>query len=212
MHRRLANPNWPVEPRGGEHLRRFGLPYFVLASVLVHGLALLLKFDFRPFFPVDRGTSRLDILLAPALHPDVAKPPENPELIGHPHQVTRNNPHRETAVQPARIEMAPSSPQSPPSAAEEDAGTLIARGKAMLNTSSRRQMVDPMFAPSAEKYAAASPIERATAIRDQTIEHLGDRLIRVTTAGGQRYCLQGLPEAATRDIPVPVLSVPGNCP
>jgi hypothetical protein len=70
----LASPNWPAEHCGGEHLRRFGLPYFVLASLLVHGLALQLKFDFRPFFPVDPGISRLDVLLAPARLPDIPTP------------------------------------------------------------------------------------------------------------------------------------------
>jgi hypothetical protein len=181
---RLANQNWPVEPRGGEHLRRFGLHYFVLASVLVHGLALLLKFDFRPFFPVDRGTSRLELLLTPARPPDAPRLPASPESINHPHQITQSNLNRETVVQPARIELASPVQQSLPSAVVEDARTLIERGKAMLDASSRRQMVDPMFAPSAHKHAAASSLERATAVRDQTIEQLGDRLIRVTIASG----------------------------
>jgi len=204
----LASPSWPAEPRGGEHLRRFGLHYFVLLSLLVHGLALLLKFDFRPFLPVDRGTSQLDILLAPARHPDIAKPPASPELIGHPHQITGSKLTRQTPVRAAQIDMAPPVQPSPPA----DARTLIERGKAMLDASSRRQMVDPMFAPPAKKTAVASPIERATAVRSQTIEDLGDKLIRITTGSGRRYCLQGQPEVATRDIPTQVLTVPTNCP
>ena len=52
----------------------------------------------------------------------------------------------------------------------------------------------------------------ATAARAQTVEQLAGQLVRVTTADGRRYCLQGLPEAATRDIPTPVLSIPMNCP
>lgn len=54
-------------------------------------------------------------------------------------------------------------------------------------------MLDPMFAPAARQPVAATPLER-------------------TTADGRRHCLQDLPEAATRDIPTPVLAVPMNCP
>jgi hypothetical protein len=204
----LASPNWRVEHGGGEHLRRFGLHYFVLASVLAHGLALLLKFDFQPFFPVDRGTSRLELLLTPARPPDAPRLPASPESINHPHQITQSNLNRETVVRSTQIDMTPTVQPNQPA----DARTLIERGKAMLNTGSRRQMVDPMFSPPAKKPAVASPIERATAIRSQTIEDLGDKLIRITTGSGRRYCLQGQPEVATRDIPTQVLTVPTNCP
>jgi len=89
---------------------------------------------------------------------------------------------------------------------------MIARGKADLDAASRRQMLDPMFAPAVRQAAAASPLERATAGQQQTVEQLAGQLIRVTTADGRRYCLQALPEAATRDIPTAVVAVPMNCP
>ena len=89
---------------------------------------------------------------------------------------------------------------------------MIERGKADIDAASRRQMLDPMFAPAALQAATATPLERATARREQRIERLAGPLIRVTTASGQRYCLQALPEAATRDIPTPVMAVPMACP
>lgn len=89
---------------------------------------------------------------------------------------------------------------------------MIERGKADLDAASRRQMLDPMFTSPARQAATASPLRQASAGRRQTIEQLACQLIRVTTSDGRRYCLQALPEAATRDRPTPVVAVPMNCP
>jgi hypothetical protein len=99
-----------------------------------------------------------------------------------------------------------------PTAPRPDTQAMIERGKADIEAASRRQMLDPMFAPAARHAVAATPLERATAGRAQRVEQLAGGLVRVTTADGRRYCLQDLPEAATRDIPTPVLAVPMNCP
>lgn len=98
------------------------------------------------------------------------------------------------------------------SAPRPDTLAMIERGKADIEAESRRQMLDPMFAPAARHQAAASPLERATAGRTPTVDQLAGQRLRVTTADGRRYCLQALPEVATRDIPTPVLAVPTNCP
>jgi hypothetical protein len=89
---------------------------------------------------------------------------------------------------------------------------MIERGKADLDAASRRQMLDPMFAPVARQATAASPLERATVSRTQSVEQLAGQMIRVTSADGRRYCLQALPEVATRDLPTPAVAVPMNCP
>ncbi len=89
---------------------------------------------------------------------------------------------------------------------------MIERGKADLDAASRRQMLDPMFAPADRQTTRLSPLERATARPGQTVEQFAGQLTRVTTADGRRYCLQALPEAATRDIPTAVIAVPMNCP
>ena len=99
-----------------------------------------------------------------------------------------------------------------PTAPRPDTQAMIERGKAEIEAASRRQMLDPMFAPAARPPAAATPLERATAGQGTSVEQLAGGLVRITTAEGRRYCLQGLPEAATRDIPTPVLAVPMNCP
>ncbi|MBS1145400.1 MAG: hypothetical protein H6R14_2806 [Proteobacteria bacterium] len=54
-------------------------------------------------------------------------------------------------------------------------------------------------------------MERIGAIVDRKIEQRGAHLMRVTNADGSQYCLQRLPEVATRDIPTPLLSVPMKC-
>jgi hypothetical protein len=205
----LASPDWPPEPRSGGHLRRFGLPYFVLLSLLVHGLALLMRFDLRPLFAVEEGKTNLSVELRrgrnkPSLLPELALP---------------NQPPKPPAVSTARgINSQPNaaSPtlgafqmRQPPVAI--DTTDLVERSKAELNAASRRQMLDPMFAPASHHASRATPLERAAAIADTKIEERGASVMRVTNADGSHYCLQRLPEIATRDIPVPVLSVPLKC-
>lgn len=72
-------------------------------------------------------------------------------------------------------------------------------------------MLDPMFAPAARHTSAKTPLERATARAETKIEELGPALFRVTSADGSHYCLQRLPEIATRDIPGPLVGVPMKC-
>jgi hypothetical protein len=203
---RLASPNWPAEQRRGASLRRSALPWFVLLSLLVHGLSLQLKFDFWPIFPVDRGRSNLSVKLKsnrsvpsgeaePASRQAVAKP-----LTSH---VARPADHSAAAI-PEAIQI-----RQPP--ASIDRADLIERSKAELDTASRRQMLDPMFAPTARKAPEATPLERATAITGMKIEERGTDVMRVTNADGSHYCLQHLPEIASRDIPGPLVSVPMKC-
>lgn len=92
-----------------------------------------------------------------------------------------------------------------------DTADLIERSKAELNAASRRQMLDPMFAPVARHVPKATPMERATAIASMKIEALGTNLMRVTNADGSTYCLQHPLEIASRDIPVPLAGAPMKC-
>lgn len=196
----LASPNWPAEHRSGERLRRFGVQYFVLLSLLVHALTLLLKFDFRPIFPVDRGRLNVSVQLPPVGH--------TPAI---PLITTADNPkHLPTAARPSPLP-APDSVRMPPSPTTIDTTDLIERSKAELNAASRRQMLDPMFAPAARHQPATTPLERATARTETKIEELGPSLFRVTHANGRRYCLQRLPDIVNRDLPGPLVGVPMNC-
>lgn len=209
MQASLASPNWPAEHRGGERLRRFGVLHFVLLSLLVHALTLLLKFDFRPIFPVDRGRSNLSVELPP-----IGQIPPGPaarEPTGAARKsAVDNTGNRPTTIYPSPATM-PERVQMHPSPTAIDATDLIERSKAELNAASRRQMLDPMFAPAAPHAPAKTPLERATARAETKIEELGPSLFRVTHADGSRYCLQRLPEIATRDIPVPLVGVPMKC-
>lgn len=218
MHRLLASPNWPVEwRRGGGRWRRFGLPQFLVFSVLVHGLALLVNPDFRPFSPVDRSTSKISAELR-AVRPIPDSPaelaPKRAPQYSRPSSVARN-----VSKLPAVSHPAPTPPpdsihltQHPP-LKPVDTGDLLERSKAELNAAGRRQMLDPMFAPSARHAPPPTPLERATTsvVSETKIEQRGPDLLRVTHADGRRYCLQRLPEVATRDIPGQVLAVPMHC-
>lgn len=89
---------------------------------------------------------------------------------------------------------------------------MIERGKAEIDTASRRRMLDPMFAPPAPHRPAATPLERATARPEAKTEMIRDDILRHTDADGRSYCLQKPPDAATRDGPVPITLVPMLCP
>jgi len=75
-----------------------------------------------------------------------------------------------------------------------------------MATASRRQAIDPMFAPPV---VLSSP--PASAMPEIRVEPQGDGLFRVALPGGRHYCLQHLPEVATRDIPGGAVSVPLAC-
>ena len=205
---RLAIPDWPAEKRGGAHLRRFGLPYFVLFSLLAHGLALLLKLEVRPYFPIEVGKANLSVELRPRRQIPFLQPDLPPRVLPKAPAISAarstNSLPTATTPKPGTIQM-----RQPP--AGIDTTDLIARSKAELNAASRRQMLDQMFAPSARHAPQATPLERATAIADTKIEERGAYVMRVTNADGSRYCLQRLPEIATRDIPGPVIGVPMKC-
>lgn len=218
MHRLLASPNWPAESRfGGSRWRRFGLPQFLLLSVLVHGLALLVNPDFQPFFPVDRSTSKISAELR-AVRPIPDSPaewaPKRAPQNARPSSVARNVSnlpavsHPDPTPPPGSIHLT-----QPPPLTPVDTGGLLERSKTELNAAGRRQMLDPMFAPSARHAPPPTPLERATAtvVSETKFEQRGPDLLRVTHADGRRYCLQRLPEVATRDIPGQVLAVPTNC-
>lgn len=198
-----ANPGWPAEKTdSGRLLRRF-----VGVSLLAHGLVLSMQFQFWPFFEGDRSIRPLSVQLRPASQGSEHAP--GPLPVSQPSAAGRSSQH--LAERPAEpMEASPRPPVQAPS--RLDTLAMIARGKADIDADSRRQMLDPMFAAAARQPTTVTPLERATAARAQTVEQLAGQLVRVTTADGRRYCLQGLPEAATRDIPTPVLSIPMNCP
>ena len=89
---------------------------------------------------------------------------------------------------------------------------MIERGKAEIESASRRQMLDPMFAPPTPNRPPATALERATARHETRIEMIRDDTLRQTNADGSSYCLQKPPDAATRDGPVPITLVPMYCP
>jgi hypothetical protein len=203
----LASPNWPAE-RSDSGARLWRL---VLVSLLAHGLALLIWPGFRPFFPTDGNLSPLRLELrrpAKPAEPAEPLPPSLPRAIAMPGRAigSKATPAAPTVVEGNHV-MAGSTPDPTPSATE-----LLERSRAEISSASRRQMLDPMFAPASQQAAKATPLARATAPARQTVEEIGDNLLRVTTAHGQRYCLQKLPEVATRDIPGQVLSIPMTCP
>ena len=193
-------PGWPAESADG------GLRRFVAISLLAHGLALSVHSDFWPLFPVDRSIQPISVRLAPVRRPSELAPSPQPD----PRPSAVSKPSRRPERQAGPSETSAGPPVH--TASRPDTLAMIERGKADIDAASRRQMLDPMFAPAVLQAATATPLDQATARRELRIERLDSHLIRVTTASGQRYCLQALPEAATRDIPTPVLAIPMNCP
>ncbi len=105
--------------------------------------------------------------------------------------------------------MQTTAPDSEPSAAVTppfSARAAIEQARSEIATASRRRAIDPMSAP----LAVASPAS-GKAVPEVRVETLGDGLFRITAAGGWHYCLQRLPEVATRDIPGGAVSVPQSC-
>lgn len=206
----LASPSWPAEGRNsGGRLRRL-----VLVSLLAHGVVVLIWPGIRPFSPAGESQHALRLELSQPEKPasPVRPPPAFPRPTSSP--LPRNTGSKGTAPAPAIVEESARISAAPAAAPEASPGTadLLARSKAEINNASRRQMLDPMFAPARQPATKATALARATAQTGQAIEEIGDNLLRVTSANGQRYCLQKLPEIATRDIPGPLLSVPMNCP
>ena len=198
----LPSPGWPADDRRDAAWRRAGLPFFILLSLVVHGLGLQLKFQFWPKFPVDRENRPFRAeLKAAQVNPS---PQAAPASLAAP-----------AKARPGGHFMAPVPASAAPPAAftlrQPPASDLVERAKAELRAASQRQMLDPMFAPVARPATRASPLERTIAVGEQKIEQRGADLFRVTNPDGSQYCLQRPSEVATRDIPVPVISVPMKC-
>jgi hypothetical protein len=207
MPRYSSNPGWPTDAaRGQRSLRRF-----VLLSLLAHGMALMLWPHFRPFSTVDRNRLPLSIHWRPLAPPAAHQPSIQHDSTPAPGS---GEPRHARPRQPASPAVATSSPIQavPPTARQPDAHDMIERGKAEIDTASRRRMLDPMFAPPAPHRPAATPLERATARPEATTEMIRDDILRHTNADGRSYCLQKPPDAATRDGPVPITLVPMLCP
>lgn len=185
---------WPAD--GG------GLHRFVGVSLLAHGLALGAFFHFWPEFPLDRIIRPLTIALRPAVAVPLATPAVR-SARAHP---TASHP----GATATRVAPSPSANLALPPTI--DAAELVARARDEIDTTSRRLTADPMFAPPPPPTAGTTPLARATARPELAVRQIGDGLLRVDTAVGTRYCLQRLPEAATRDIPSPVMAVPMACP
>lgn len=95
-----------------------------------------------------------------------------------------------------------------------EAARLVDQARQQIVTESRRQMLDPMFAPPplANLPTTPSALARALAPGEQRIERLADGMVRVTASNGRQYCLQAIPKVASRGLPAPPTSVPMNCP
>lgn len=121
------------------------------------------------------------------------------------------------AARRGRPQVAPAKPASaqttvpnnaPPAAVAPpfSARAAIERARSEIAAASRRQAIDPMSRP-----LALIPDASGKAAPEVRVETLGDGLFRITAAGGRHYCLQRLPEVATRDIPGGAVSVPLSC-
>lgn len=197
---------------GGGSLR-----YFALVSLLAHGLLLVLSAEkIRPFLSVDRNRPPLLVELKQGLTPIERAPASAPGRTEAqpPAKVSRLSAAPITLPVPTGGSEGPDPPpaRGVSNLGQIDGGELLAISKAEIASASRRHMLDPMFAQAAQQRSRPSPLERATEKSGEMIERLGDDLLRITTNSGQRYCLQRLPEFATRDSPLPVMAVPMHCP
>lgn len=218
MFRPLPSPNWPAECRGGEHLHRHGLLYFGLLSLLVHGLILASKFDFQPFFPVDRGRADLSVeLRAPRQQFSAQKVP-TPQIAAAKPSSRRFAVNVPTtnflATAPPAPAAIPGASQKRQSSSSVDTTDLIERCKAELNAASRRQMLDPMFAPVTRHSQETTPLARSLAPPTAGERRLGENGLQLTTADGRVHCLQRMPEVVARDIPggSGAVAIPVSCP
>ena len=93
---------------------------------------------------------------------------------------------------------------------------LVEAARQFVRQEGQVKAADRMAAPASPTRPPTrpvSPIERATALREGWHEEaLPGGGIRVTSASGQHYCLQPLPEAAQRDGPVSPTIIPMLCP
>lgn len=192
-----------------------GLALSLLCHVLIFGLAWrirplpppplakqLLVVEWRPAVPGARreAASHRDVADIPAspvpprpVHSPVAKPPSDthPAPTGAAYAILR-----------------PGGGDRP-----SDATALLDSARRHLDAESRRRMLDPMFAPPAPPTPAVAPnaLARALAPQEQSFDQAAG-IVRVTTANGRQYCLQAMPEAVARGLPLPPTSVPTNCP
>ncbi len=203
----LSSPGWPTEAaRGQRSLRRF-----IVISLLAHALAVALWPQFRPFSAVDRNRPPLAIDFRPVAPPAALTPSIPHDLMPAPGSSEAGRTRPRLAL-PAPAGASSFVEIIPPGTPQPDAHDMIERGKAEIDATSRRQMLDPMFSPPAPYRPPASPLERATAKREAKVEMIRDDTLRHTNADGRSYCLQKPPDAATRDGPVPITLVPMYCP
>lgn len=97
---------------------------------------------------------------------------------------------------------------------QPDATLMLNKARQEIATESRRQVLDPMFAPPPVAAPLANPgsLTRALAPGTQRIEQLADGMVRVTTGSGRQYCLQVIPEVVSRGLLHTPTRVPTNCP
>lgn len=98
-----------------------------------------------------------------------------------------------------------------PAATVNDAPPLADEARAAARLAAASFARDPM-APIATAKEAISPLARATARGPAGEKLLADGLVQITNPDGSRYCLLRPPPVANRDGPLPVLSIPMNCP
>ena len=184
----------------------------LLLSVLLHALAALLL-SAPPGRTVPPG-KRLDVRLAPLPQPPrpAAAPARMRALAGEPMRRPAGRPEN-AAARPAA---APGKVITGNIAASPDkAGSgrqMLEAAKADIANASRARMLDPMFAATAPTASALTPLALATARPAPGEKMIGDGLVRIISADGQVRCLQKPNESAIRDIPVPVIAAPVNCP
>ncbi len=168
-------------------------------SLLLHGMAAWLLPGHR--LPLSSAGQALELRLS--LRPPIA-PPLAAATSATPARRGRTQvaPAKPASVQTTALDSAPPAAVMPPFSAR----AAIEQARSEIAAASRHRAIDRMSAP----LAAVSPAS-GKAVPEVRIETLGDGLFRITAAGGRHYCLQRLPEVATRDIPGGAVSIPLNC-
>lgn len=202
-----AEPGFALTPAGAAY-RWTGRPlparYLVVAAVLHAAIFALWP---RHPAPLAEGFPRLEILFRarPPMPAAAMEPPASPATAaqGGVRAPAAGHPPRNPAEgQTAATDPVPAVDGNTPLA---DAARTAARLEAT------RLARDPM-APSPTARETNSPLARATTRSTAGEKLLADGLVQITNPDGSRYCLLRPPSVANRDGPVPVLSIPMNCP
>lgn len=90
---------------------------------------------------------------------------------------------------------------------------MLAQGKALLHQESRRQMLDPMFAPPSTKTATPlHPLARVGAQPEVGERQISSQIYQYTAANGRRFCVTAPPSGINTLTDSSALTVATNCP